>query len=370
MKKIVLTGGPCGGKSTALAYLREKLTGLGFQVLCVPEVASQVISSGVSIKNLSEEQLFKLEEKILEKQLSEEDFYEQLLKILGGKPEKRVLICDRGCYDIKAYVSLKTFEGLLKKVGLTESKLNKRYQVVCHLVTAADGKERFYIRNNVRQEKPAAARLLDRKIRNAWLGYEHFKIIDNAYNFKNKMKALLRVVQHFLGIPVSLEIEKRFLIRGKFDEENLSAPRQTVYLEQVYLKKQQKGVIRRIRKRWLTNSEPVYYFTEKRSAGRRGVNIETEKCINHKKYQELLKNRDPRREKIVKKRIYFVWKKQYFSLDIFLKPQRLSGRVILEIELTEENDRVDLPYFLHIEKEITGDPRYSNSNLAKKPKAA
>jgi len=40
--KIVLTGGPCGGKTTSLAKLSEKLKELGIKAFFVPEIASLV----------------------------------------------------------------------------------------------------------------------------------------------------------------------------------------------------------------------------------------------------------------------------------------------------------------------------------------
>ena len=42
-----------------------------------------------------------------------------------------------------------------------------------------------------------------------------------------------------------------------------------------------------------------------------------------------------------------------------------DGLVIAEIELKSESEQFDLPPF--IETEVTGDPRYYNSNLAKHP---
>lgn len=34
--RVILTGGPCGGKSSALEALSKFLTEKGFEVLCVP----------------------------------------------------------------------------------------------------------------------------------------------------------------------------------------------------------------------------------------------------------------------------------------------------------------------------------------------
>ena len=39
--KIVITGGPCAGKSTALSRIQEEFTTLGYTVLFVPETTTQ-----------------------------------------------------------------------------------------------------------------------------------------------------------------------------------------------------------------------------------------------------------------------------------------------------------------------------------------
>jgi len=47
VKKIVLTGGPCAGKTTALARIEEDLTEKGYKVFVVGESATELIKSGV-----------------------------------------------------------------------------------------------------------------------------------------------------------------------------------------------------------------------------------------------------------------------------------------------------------------------------------
>ena len=46
--KIVLTGGPCAGKTSALKAVKERFTKLGFFVIFVPETATEIINSGVA----------------------------------------------------------------------------------------------------------------------------------------------------------------------------------------------------------------------------------------------------------------------------------------------------------------------------------
>jgi len=47
--RICLTGGPCAGKTTALATLNQTLSQLGFRVLIVPEAATMLMKGGAMI---------------------------------------------------------------------------------------------------------------------------------------------------------------------------------------------------------------------------------------------------------------------------------------------------------------------------------
>ena len=44
--RIVITGGPCAGKTTAMAKLSLRLQNMGFDVFVVPEVATLTITGG------------------------------------------------------------------------------------------------------------------------------------------------------------------------------------------------------------------------------------------------------------------------------------------------------------------------------------
>ena len=46
--KIVITGGPCAGKSTAISWVQNAFTQMGYTVLFVPETATELITGGVA----------------------------------------------------------------------------------------------------------------------------------------------------------------------------------------------------------------------------------------------------------------------------------------------------------------------------------
>lgn len=55
--QLVLTGGPCGGKTTGQAHLATFFESLGWKVFRVPETATVLMSGGISFGELNEEQV-------------------------------------------------------------------------------------------------------------------------------------------------------------------------------------------------------------------------------------------------------------------------------------------------------------------------
>ena len=45
--KIVITGGPCAGKTTAMSWIQNAFIKKDYAVLFVPETATELISGGV-----------------------------------------------------------------------------------------------------------------------------------------------------------------------------------------------------------------------------------------------------------------------------------------------------------------------------------
>lgn len=62
---------------------------------------------------------------------------------------------------------------------------------------------------------------------------------------------------------------------------------------------------------------------------------------------------------VEKIRYFFPWEGRTFEIDIF--GGRHAGLELCEVELSSENEEVELPPF--VGREVTGDPRYYNSNL-------
>ena len=350
--EFVITGGPCSGKTTSLSVLEQYLRDKGYKVVVVPETATEVIMSGIGVGDIPRDDFQAL---IMDRALNKEETTRKAVELMG---KDAVILYDRGIMDNKAYMPKVMFAKLLKERGLSEIKVRDRYDAVFHLVTAAEGAEEYYTlaNNKARSEPPEVARALDARTRNAWVGHSHLRVIDNTTSFEEKVNKLCAEVTATMGIPVPIEIERKFLIERPSVEflESIGAVKQSIL--QTYLSSDDPLLERRVRQRG-DGENFSYYYTEKKGVSEMG-RIETERKISEKEYLGFLMDG----EKFVRKdRHCFVHKSQYFELDVY--PQ-WQDKAILEIELTEETQIPQLPEWVNVKQEVTTDPQYKNYNLA------
>ena len=367
--RIVLTGGPCAGKSTALSILRQKLPEFGYSVFIVPEVATLISEKGIKIGEIMvrSDLVSQFERHVLQTQLALEGIWEKFALTQPG--DKKVLICDRGAMDIASYIDWSVFLALAGDLGFSIFDLrDRRYDAVFHLATAAEGAEEHYNLDNVaRYENPQQARERDKKTLAAWDGHTYRRVIanvegDRQISFAEKMNKLLAEVCQSLKIPVPLvEIEKKYLVDLGTDPAQLPVVPIVFEIKQTYLMSSQPEWERRVReRREVASGEMLYTYTEKKAV-RPGVREQPERVITEKEYRDLLEQRDPNRMQIVKKRYAFWWSGQLFELDFISSPTQL---VVLEAELTDEQSQLVLPPFIKRIKEVTDDERYTNARIA------
>jgi hypothetical protein len=206
---IVLTGGPCGGKTSAIEILRTRLTELGYLVYTVPEVPTILFANGAVYPGEDpsrRQELLILETTILRLQMSMEDSF---LNIARSTKKKCVLICDRGVLDCKAYMPPDVWDEVIKLIGIPEQTLMSRYVGICHLVTAAEGAPDFYtIGNNIaRTETAETAIELDKKTVLTWNRHPVHEVIHNVgRTFDEKMEVVtsffMQQIEANIGKPV------------------------------------------------------------------------------------------------------------------------------------------------------------------------
>ena len=197
IKKIVITGGPCGGKSTALAWIKNAFSKQGYTVLFASETATDLITGGVAPWTCGTNAEYQCCQ--LSLQLEKERVF---LRAAKSMPKDKILIvCDRGSLDNKAYMTAEEWDSVLKEKGLTEDEMLLDYEAVFHLVTAAKGAAECYTtaNNSARKETVEQAAALDDKVIAAWENHPYFRIIDNSTDFQDKMQRLVDEIAKFLN---------------------------------------------------------------------------------------------------------------------------------------------------------------------------
>ena len=337
IKRIVLTGGPCAGKTSALVRVIEHFSSLGYKVFTIPEVPTMFTQAGMDYLTQNKDFFYEGEKATLEIQMAFED---KFLKMAKACTEPAVIICDRGTMDISAYMKPEMWEEITRAAGTSTHELrDTRYDAILHLVSAADGAEQYYTtNNNASRNEPAdeqglqIARMLDKKVIEAWAGHPHHRVINNQEDFDRKLNRVIKEIANVLELPQPIEEERKYIVEitGTLPDSIDSDITQT----------------------YLTGEPGSEIRLRRRVFGSKIVNVHT------------TKKRDPYRQTIRKHRKSFIWKGQYFELDTYQEP--FQNLVILETKGIASHADVRFPPFIRVIEDITGNQKYYNYNLALK----
>jgi len=195
--RVVLTGGPCGGKTSAITRLSDYYRLKGHSVYVGPEVATLLFNSGVDIKNKIRSHEEVLANKAIGIQLALED---ALYNLAAHSQEllRPIILLDRGINDTKAYVSPETWNKVSQYHEISNDYEYYCYELIIHLVTAAIGAEQYFTNENnpARQCSLELARELDTRTQAVW---ERKKVIDNSTDFTGKLKRVISLIDSALN---------------------------------------------------------------------------------------------------------------------------------------------------------------------------
>ena len=169
------------------------------------------------------------------------------------------------------------------------------------------------------------------------------------------MQRVLREISQVLSLPQPLAEERRYIVSITGDVPEASDSE----IVQTYLAGEPGSEIRLRRRDWHGKTVNVLKTTKR--VGDHEL-IETERPVTNALYESLLGQADPYRQPIAKRRQSFIWRGQFFQLDTY--HGALDGLVILEAKGVAEAEPVNLPPFVTIVEDVTGNSQYHNYNLA------
>ncbi len=359
ISKIVITGGPCAGKTTAMSWIQNAFAKLGYAVLFVDETATQLITGGAAPWLNTSNRDFQWH--LLQLQEAKEKAFEDIARTM--KSDRILIVCDRAAMDNCAYMTEQEFGWVLKQMHTNKVAMRDQYDAVFHLVTTAKGAEKYYTlaNNQARTETPEEAAALDDKLIAAWTGHPHFRVIDNSTGFEEKMLRLIREITAFLGEPAPLEIERKFLISRPGLRLLEALPHcERVDIIQTYLKTDEATEELRIRQRG-ANGHYIYFKTRKKKLSSM-KRVEEEKRLTQEEYIALMVQADPAFRPIHKERYCLSENGLYYEIDIY---PDWPDKAVMEIELHSENQEIVFPEGIDVIREVTNDPAFTNHELAR-----
>lgn len=336
--KIALSGGPCSGKTTCLKAIWEHYSALGIPVYICHESATDVIFDGASRDDMLE-----FETRVAFHQLEIEG--EILSSFCADK--KAVVIFDRGLTDCFGYVDDE--DALARNIGINRISSWERYDAVIFL-----GSSDEYQQSAVRTESREEAEQYASRVLNAWMGHPHLRFVGAYPTIEEKLEHIYGEIDCMVN---SKELEKKYLVSYPDIDALQKYSPVMAEIEQVYLLSNIGS--HRIRMRTVSGVTSYYETLKIRITG--SLSEEEEFAISADDYIELLKNANPKKCPIVKKRYCFLYDGQYFELDVF---PFWNDKAFLELELRNEDQAITLPPEINVIADVSEDKSYKNNSLA------
>ena len=186
MKKIVLTGGPSGGKTTALSILKETF---GKKIALVQEAATLIYSGGFPRTDNSPIHIVHAQNIL---------FYtvHQLEELAEKTSPASVMVCDRGSIDGAVYWPYGP-ENFFEAMHTTLEAELARYDAVIHLSPPPE-KDAYRQVTNVRTENLQQAFEIDDKILKIWEKHPNRLVVPREKHYFEKAEIIKNFVENMI----------------------------------------------------------------------------------------------------------------------------------------------------------------------------
>ena len=226
--KVVLTGGPGGGKTSVLNAIKNlaiteegykniiKLGDKKIKLVTISETATELISSGITPTEA--ERIYDFQDILFEIQKSKEESSIKSLRF-GYDADIILFLYDIGLLDGMAYLDKKgEFEDIMASKDVKELDILDKYDLVVDLLsTATCAPEKYgFESNEARFEDVEWAKSVDRKTSAAWVGHRNMKLFDSGVSLEEEVNNVIEYLKDYILNGSNIEKEEYFIENSPF----------------------------------------------------------------------------------------------------------------------------------------------------------
>ena len=186
MKKILITGGACAGKTTSLKIIKKFLEEKGYKVLVVEEVPTMLINKGITSQKIGRMQF---QELIIKTQIINEKEYNDKYK----NEDKTIIIFDGSPIDCLKFITRKELDDIIRNYEITYDDIIDNYDGIIFLQTIAKKYPELYSNENNKARLTDVEEAIKRndKILKEYKKYDKTYVINNYKNFDKKEEKII-----------------------------------------------------------------------------------------------------------------------------------------------------------------------------------
>lgn len=191
--KMVITGGPCAGKTTAIEKVKIYLQNLGYCVLVVAETPTEIIKSGITLEEFGK---IPFQKAIINMQIQKEEI---ILEASSTKKNRDVIILyDRGIIDHFTYVNQMEKTIIEESLDIRRDEYYKNYDAVFHMCSTAKELPKLFFNNECRKESVEEAFKQENLIKEAWKVHPCYYYIGCELDFDDKINKLMNKINEYM----------------------------------------------------------------------------------------------------------------------------------------------------------------------------
>lgn len=187
IKKIVLTGGPASGKTTALSILKEEY---GTDIEVAKEAATLVYGGGFPRNDNSPQHTLHAQRIIYFATKELEELAEKI------NVDAKIILCDRGSLDGAVYWPYGE-QDFLKTMGTTVEKEYEKYYAVIHMSPPKEAK--YFQNTSVRTETLSRALEVDEAILKLWAQHPRHIVIPESNDYVKKALIVRKAIRKIIN---------------------------------------------------------------------------------------------------------------------------------------------------------------------------